>query len=63
MELGSNALWLLPNFEVEYKYEQPTSILQNLQYYLMYVRKKFLRIISTVNEKSIGQAGMDILHQ
>ena len=39
MEFGSNALWLLPTFEVEYKYEEPTGILQNLQNYLMYVRK------------------------
>ena len=37
MELGSNPLWLLPDFEVEYRYEQPAGILQNLQYYLMYV--------------------------
>ena len=43
MELGSNALWLLPNFEVEYKYEQPTGIMQNLQYYLLYVRKVLLK--------------------
>ena len=37
MELGSNALWLLPDFGVEYEFEQPTGILQNLQYYLLYV--------------------------
>lgn len=42
MELGSNALWLLPDFEVDYKYEQPTGILQNLQYYLLYVWKELL---------------------
>ena len=39
MKLGSNALWLLPDFEVEYKYEEPSGILQNLQNYLMCVRK------------------------
>lgn len=43
MELGSNTLWLLPNFDVEYKYEQPTGILQNLQYYLMYMREHLLK--------------------
>ena len=43
MELGSNALFLLPDFEVEYKYEQPTGILQNLQYYLLYVRTELLK--------------------
>lgn len=43
MELGSNALWLLPDFEVEYGYEEPTGILQNLQNYLMYVRKDILK--------------------
>ena len=37
MELGSEAFWLLPNFVVEFEYEQPTGILQNLQYYLLYV--------------------------
>lgn len=37
MKLGSNALWLLPDFEVEYRYEEPSGMLQNLQNYLMYV--------------------------
>ena len=43
MELGSNALWLLPDFEVEYRYEEPTGILQNLQNYLMYVQIDLLK--------------------
>ena len=42
MELGSTALRLMPFFEVVYKYEQPTGILQNLQYYLLYVLKELL---------------------
>ena len=43
MELGSNTLWLLHNFEVEYEYERPSGIFQNLQYYLLYVRKELLK--------------------
>ena len=63
MKLGSNALWLLPDFKVEYKYEEPTGILQNLQNYLMCVAEMSSQIFSTANMRSIGQAGMSFLHQ
>ena len=37
VELGSSALWLHPEFEVQYRMEQPSGFLKYLQHEWMYV--------------------------